>query len=131
LFRGGDPHRPEIGTWWFTPGGGVEEGESLVEAARREVFEETGIELTDVGPQILRREVRVMFEGVEYDKIEHFFAVLVDVFDPGPVDVSGWTDVERRSVVEQRWWTVAELRATDQTFYPVDLPDLVEAMSWP
>jgi ADP-ribose pyrophosphatase YjhB (NUDIX family) len=64
LFRGGDPHRPEIGTWWFTPGGGVEEGESLVEAARREVFEETGIELTDVGDPLLRREVRFTFEGV-------------------------------------------------------------------
>ena len=30
LLRGGDPHRPEAGTWWFTPGGGVDDGESVV-----------------------------------------------------------------------------------------------------
>jgi 8-oxo-dGTP pyrophosphatase MutT (NUDIX family) len=26
LLRGSDPGRPEAGTWWFTPGGGVEPG---------------------------------------------------------------------------------------------------------
>jgi 8-oxo-dGTP pyrophosphatase MutT (NUDIX family) len=130
LFRGGDPHRPEAGTWWFTPGGGVEEGESLAVAARREVFEETGIELKDVGDPVLRRVVRFGFEGVVYDQVEHFFVACVDVLDVGKVDVSGWTDVERRSVVEQRWWTVAQLRATDETFYPVELPELLDTTSW-
>lgn len=28
LFRGGDPARPRAGTWWFTPGGAVEPGET-------------------------------------------------------------------------------------------------------
>jgi 8-oxo-dGTP pyrophosphatase MutT (NUDIX family) len=41
LFRGGDPARPDAGTWWFTPGGAVEPGESTEAAARRELKEET------------------------------------------------------------------------------------------
>jgi 8-oxo-dGTP pyrophosphatase MutT (NUDIX family) len=113
------------------PGRRCRGGESLVEAARREVFEETGVELKDVGDPVLRRVVRFGFEGVVYDQVEHFFVACVDVLDLGPVDVSGWTDVERRTVVEQRRWTIAQLRATDENFYPVELPELLDATSWP
>ena len=45
LFRGGDPGRPERGTWWVTPGGGTDPGESTAEAARRELLEETGLDV--------------------------------------------------------------------------------------
>lgn len=39
-----DPSRPLT---WDLPGGDIEEGEDLAESIRREVFEETGLELKD------------------------------------------------------------------------------------
>lgn len=123
LFRGKDPARPEAGTWWFTPGGGVEAGESLVQTARREVLEETGHNLPDdLGPVILTRTSRFSFEGSLYRQTDHFFRVTAT---HSRVDYSGWTEIERRAVHTHRWWTVSELRETTETVYPEGLLELL------
>ncbi|MFI4951178.1 MAG: NUDIX domain-containing protein, partial [Caulobacterales bacterium] len=47
------PWMPSAGAW-FTVGGGVEPGESVLQAAVREVREETGFTEVDFGPVIWR-----------------------------------------------------------------------------
>ena len=127
LQQGFDPGRPADGAWWLTPGGGLNAGESIEEAAVREVLEETGLRLDParLGPVIATRVCFFPFEGRRYRQSESFFGVHVDPFTP---QHHGWDEVEQRALVSHRWWSIEELRTTDETFYPSELVDLVEAV---
>ncbi|MGI8589818.1 MAG: NUDIX domain-containing protein [Nakamurella sp.] len=43
LFHTQDPVHPSLGRWWELPGGGIDPGESYLDAAIRELHEKTGI----------------------------------------------------------------------------------------
>lgn len=127
LQHGFDPGRSEAGTWWITPGGGVNEGESVEDAAVREVLEETGLHLSpaQLGPVMATRVAYFDFDGRRFRQSESFFAVHVETFTP---EHHGWDEVEQRALLDHRWWSVAELRATDETVYPSELADVVQAV---
>jgi len=127
LQHGFDPGRPEAGSWWLTPGGGLNDGESVEDGAVREVLEETGLHLSpaQLGPVIATRVAYFEFEHRRFRQSESFFAVNVEAFTP---QHHGWDEVEQRALLDHRWWTVDELRRTDETVYPSELADLVSAV---
>ncbi|WNI18302.1 NUDIX hydrolase [Actinacidiphila sp. ITFR-21] len=124
LMHGFEPADPSL-NWWFTPGGGVEGAETLEEAARREVAEETGISRLSLGPVLWRRTASFPFDGRAWEQDEWYFLGRTETLD---VDTGGHTDLERRSVDGLRWWSCEELLGTRETVYPIRLAGLLRTL---
>jgi 8-oxo-dGTP pyrophosphatase MutT (NUDIX family) len=124
LFRGHDPADPAGPAYWFTVGGGVDAGESDLDAAARETFEETGLSLQpdDFSGPVWHEVAEFPFDGRQYRQSQDFFVARTAQW---AVDTRGFVDTEVRSVVEHRWWAVDELRDTSETVYPDCLADLL------
>jgi ADP-ribose pyrophosphatase YjhB (NUDIX family) len=123
LFRGADPGRPGH-AYWFTPGGGLEPGETTAAGAARELREETGLAVAPeaLGEPVWRETTEFPFDGVWYRQWQEFFLLRVARWE---VDTTGFNTVERATVDAHRWWTVDELRGTPERVYPVDLAALL------
>ncbi|MCU1473482.1 NUDIX domain-containing protein [Amnibacterium sp.] len=124
LIEGFDPAAAELGTWWITPGGGREADEDAERAAVREVWEETGLvlEAAALAGPLWRRTTVFPFDGAIIEQTEDFFAARVAHFDPAGTAL---TDLEHRSTVRMRWWTLAKIEASDATIYPERLAELL------
>jgi 8-oxo-dGTP pyrophosphatase MutT (NUDIX family) len=118
LIRGHDPASPDARDWWFTPGGGIEGTESYLDAARREVLEETGTSLADLRALRGERRAEFDFDGSHYVQRERYFTARLDRFVPVS---TGWTDLERRSTLEMRWWSASEFAGSGVVSFPNDL----------
>jgi 8-oxo-dGTP pyrophosphatase MutT (NUDIX family) len=100
-----EPHLPT--GLWACPGGGVDEGESLVEGLIRELDEELGLAITDPGAPVWW--MQRLFPMTQFDgQHDTYFLVEVHFFDPRP----HFTEAELRAehVDGMRWWTYDEIQ---------------------
>ena len=108
---------------WITPGGGVDPGESHIEAAHRELFEETGRQIPVIAEPVWRLEFDVSWDQATHNRgyAEYFVAFSPEEFTPSS---DHWTPEEHIDVTASRWWSVDELAGSLEPFEPVSLPDL-------
>lgn len=127
LMRGSDPARPGL-RWWFTPGGGLEPGETPAQGAARELFEETGLQVSaeDLGEPVWRQMTEFSYDGRSYRQDQDFFVVRVPEWE---VDTTGFDPEERATIDAHRWWSAAEIDATDELIYPAELADLLRGLT--
>ena len=111
-----DPDRPGE---WFTIGGGVKGGETLEEAAAREIREESGVRDFVLGPVVARRDiVFVGAGGAPVLSREHYLVARCQGGDPSR---EGWNAAERALVDEIRWWSLESLAAMSEPVHPAGL----------
>ncbi|MBT0773388.1 NUDIX domain-containing protein [Kineosporia sp. J2-2] len=121
-----DPEHPDLGTWWELPGGGIDEGETYLEAAVREIREETGIVAAPsrIGSPTWRRLASFRHRQVRH--LQHEVIVLLRLDGSGPdVDETGRLDYELEDYFGYRWWPLADIPVSRERFYPGRLPGLI------
>jgi 8-oxo-dGTP pyrophosphatase MutT (NUDIX family) len=109
-------------TFWCTIGGGMDPGETVEEAIKRETYEETGLTDQDVKWEkpVWHGEHLKKYDGI--DTLNQTTFVLGYALNTA-INPAALTDMEKSHVQEFRWWSVEDMETTHEFIVP---PSMIE-----
>lgn len=106
--------------FWCTPGGSMEENETIDETIVRELYEETGLTTTNVrvGPVVWYGAHRMFIRGKETDMDEKYVVLHTDKTQ---LSNANFTEEEKEVITNLSWLSYDEIINHHEAIFPVIL----------
>lgn len=104
--------------FWCTIGGKIEQGETLEQAAYRELFEETGLHASDVelGPIVWYGVHQMIISGVHMELDEKF--IIMHLKSNKELNQDNFTQTEKNVVTNLQWLDLNAILSHHEPIFP-------------